>query len=163
MKSHRHIFVWSCIFCCFLTVYAWAQSSPPPAPEKGEAAPAYPGPSPESGAGPSQVQTGPPPISQEGAPPSAPIGEIFFAAVTVSPDSNHLYVILDRFLLKYKLPQLELVKKVELPLISAPVSPSISVSPGEKYIYVVQNGVIYQIDGKTLQIKKSEKIDIQAE
>ena len=86
------------------------------------------------------------------------IGDIFFAAGTVSADDKYLYVIFDRFLLQYALPALDLKRKVELNIASAPVTPSISISKDSKYLYVIYNGILYQIDATKLKIEKRIKI-----
>ena len=172
MKSHASkIFarLWSlCIVVCLLLpVHIHAQNSPGPGStdqSRGEAAPVQPGPGQVPGAESSQpAGPGPIPGGPTGSSAASPAGEIFFAAAAVSPSGKYLYAILDRFLLRYNLPELELDKKAELPLISAPVSPSISVSPDEKYIYVVQNGMIFKIDAKTWQIQKAEKIEVKTD
>lgn len=86
------------------------------------------------------------------------IGDIFFAAGTVSADDKYLYVIFDRFLLQYVLPTLELERKVELDIAVAPVTPTISISKDSKYLYVIYNGILYQIDATKLKIEKRIKI-----
>ena len=90
--------------------------------------------------------------------PQAEVGEIFFAAGTISADDKFLYVILDRFLLQYVLPTLELKRKVELDIAVAPITPTISISKDSTYIYVIYNGILYQIDAAKLKIEKQIKI-----
>lgn len=90
------------------------------------------------------------------APPG--MAEIFFAASTVSADNRYLYVIFDRFLLQYALPALDLMRKVDLNIASAPVTPSISISKDSKYLYVISNGMLYQIDATTFKIEKQIRI-----
>ena len=98
------------------------------------------------------------PVGPEGRGPEPVIGDIFFAAGTVSSDDKYLYVIFDRFLLQYGLPTLDLKRKVALDIAVAPVNPSISISKDSKYLYVIYNGILYQIDAKTLKIEKQIKI-----
>jgi hypothetical protein len=86
------------------------------------------------------------------------MGEIFFAAGTVSADSKALYVIFDKLLMHYSLPELDLKRKVELDIAVAPVNPSISISKDGKYIYVIYNGILYQIDAVEFKIEKRFKI-----
>ena len=86
------------------------------------------------------------------------VGAIFFAAGTVSADDRYLYVIFDRFLLQYALPALDLKRKVDLDIASAPVTPSISISKDTKWLYVISNGMLYQIDATSLKIEKRIKI-----
>jgi hypothetical protein len=110
-----------------------------------------------------------PPLPPVGLPPGGPggseqrtiepaIGSIFFAAGTVSADDRYLYVIFDRFLLQYALPALDLKRKVNLDIASAPVTPSISISKSSEWLYVISNGMLYQIDAKSLKIEKRIKI-----
>lgn len=99
--------------------------------------------------------------AQKGAEPGeAPPGmtEIFLAAATVSADDRYLYVIFDRFLLQYALPALDLMRKVDLNIASAPVTPSISISKDSKYLYVISNGMLYQIDATAFKIEKQTRI-----
>jgi hypothetical protein len=84
--------------------------------------------------------------------------DIFFADGTTSPDGKYLYVVLDRFLYQYSLPSLVLVKKTELAINTAPVTPSISISKDSKHIYIISNGMLYQIDGVTLKILTQKKL-----
>ena len=100
----------------------------------------------------------PMPGGPEQTTPGPTIGSIFFAAGTVSADDKYLYVIFDRFLLKYTLPALDLMRKVDLDIAIAPVTPSISISKDSKYLYVISNGVLYQIDTTSLKIDKRIKI-----
>ncbi len=86
------------------------------------------------------------------------IGDIFFAAGIVSADDRYLYVIFDRFLLQYALPALDLKRKVDLDIASAPVTPSISISKNSEWLYVISNGMLYQIDATSLKIEKRIKI-----
>ena len=86
------------------------------------------------------------------------VHEIFFAAGTISADDKYLYVIFDRFLLQYALPALDLKRKLDLNIASAPVAPSISISKDSKWLYVVSNGILYQIDATTFKIGKQIKI-----
>lgn len=86
------------------------------------------------------------------------VADIFFAAGTVSPDSKALYVIFDKLLMHYSLPELDLKRKVELDIAVAPVNPSISISEDGKYIYVIYNGILYQIDAIAFKIEKRVKI-----
>jgi hypothetical protein len=104
-----------------------------------------------------------PKASEESEKPPLPseptaMPEIFFAAGTVSADDKYLYVIFDRFLLKYALPALELMRKLDLDIAAAPVSPSISISEDSKYLYIICNGVLYQIDVPTFKIEKRIRI-----
>jgi hypothetical protein len=69
-----------------------------------------------------------------------------------------LYVIFDRFLLLYALPELELKRKLDLNIAAAPVSPSISISKDSKYLYVISNGILYRIDTPTFKIEKQMRI-----
>ncbi len=86
------------------------------------------------------------------------VADIFFAAGTVSADSKALYVIFDKLLMHYSLPELDLKRKVELDIAVAPVNPSISTSEDGKYIYVIYNGILYQIDAIAFKIEKRIKI-----
>ena len=85
-------------------------------------------------------------------------GEIYFAAAATSPDGQYLYVIFDRFLLQYASQTLDLKKKVDLGIPVAPVTPSITVSKDSKNIYVIYNGVLYQIDAVKFKIENTKKI-----
>lgn len=98
------------------------------------------------------------PVGPERRGPEPVIGDIFFAAGTVSADDKYLYVIFDRFLLQYALPALDLKRKVDLKIAVAPVNPSISISKNSKYLYVISNGMLYQIDATKLKIEKRIKI-----
>jgi hypothetical protein len=86
------------------------------------------------------------------------VADIYFAAGTVSADSKTLYVIFDKLLMHYSLPELDLKRKVELDIAVAPVNPSISISEDGKYIYVIYNGILYQIDAIAFKIEKRIKI-----
>lgn len=106
----------------------------------------------------------PPPVSPPpGSPtsvkkPGAEAGEVFFTAGTTSPDGQYLYVIFDRFLLQYASQTLDLKKRVDLGIPVAPVTPSITVSKDSKKIYVICNGMLYQIDAATFKIENMKKI-----
>jgi hypothetical protein len=86
------------------------------------------------------------------------LGEIYFTAGTISPDGQSLYVIFDRFLLQYAPQTLDLKKKVDLGIPGAPVTPSITVSKDSKKIFVIHNGMLYQIDAETFKIGNIKKI-----
>lgn len=90
--------------------------------------------------------------------PHEPSGDIFFTAGIVSPDGKIYYVAFDRYLMKFKLPELKLLQKADLGIPVAPVSPSISISPDGKWIYVIQNGVVMQIEKESLSIKKTVSV-----
>ena len=100
------------------------------------------------------------PSSKGVGPGESPPGmaEIFFAASTVSADNRYLYVIFDRFLMQYTLPALELNRKIDLNIASAPVTPSISISKDSRYLYVISNGMLYQIDATGFKIEKQIRI-----
>jgi hypothetical protein len=111
----------------------------------------------------------PVPFAPEGAlplpPPSGPaqIGgvapaSLYFAAGAISPDGKNLYVSFDRYLMHYALPELKLIKKVDIGLPVVPVTPSIFLSPDSNWIYIIQNGTIFQIEKKSFKIKSSEKL-----
>ena len=59
------------------------------------------------------------------------------------------------------LPTLELKRKVELDIAVAPITPAISISKDSKYIYVIYNGILYQIDANMLKIEKRVKMTTQ--
>ena len=113
------------------------------------------------GSGP--ADTGPIPPAPSAGPTgpaggtSGPMGESFFAAGTVSPDGKVLYIVFDKYLMSYSLPELKLVQKLDLGLPTAPVTPSICISPDGKWIYIVQNGLVFQLERETLKIKKHEQ------
>ena len=88
------------------------------------------------------------------------VGEIFFTAGVASPDGQYIYVIFDRFLLQYASQTLELKKKVDLGLPVAPVTPSITVSKDSKYIYVISNGMLFQINAEKFKIENTKKITL---
>ena len=152
-----------CLRCCFyalllisLSGIALAQPSAPTSPQPGGGpsesiipeAPNMPGsPGPPS----SSPMEGPSFAHQQNEPP----GEIYFSAGIVSPDGKTYFVAFDRYLLKYKLPELKLTQKVDIGMPVAPVSPSISISPDGKWIYVIQNGTILQIEKESLTVKKT--------
>jgi len=96
--------------------------------------------------------------SAPGAKKETEVGEIFFTAGAISPDGQYLYVIIDRFLLQYAPQTLDLKKKVDLGIPGAPVTPSITISKDSKKIYVIHNGMLYQIDAEKLKIEHIKKI-----
>ncbi len=110
-----------------------------------------------------QAPPGTPSAPMDGPPfamqPQEPSGDIFFSAGIVSPDGKTYYVAFDRYLLKYKLPELKLAQKVDLGIPVAPVSPSISMSSDGKWIYVIQNGMILQIEKESLSVKKTVPVN----
>ena len=83
---------------------------------------------------------------------------LYFAAGTISPDGKNLYVSFDRYLIHYALPELKLIKKVDIGLPVVPVTPSIFLSPDSNWIYIIQNGTIFQIEKMSFKIKSSEKL-----
>jgi hypothetical protein len=93
---------------------------------------------------------------QMDSPPGG--ADIFFAAGTVSADSKALYVIFDKLLMHYSLPELDLKRKVELDIAVAPVNPSISISEDGEFIYLIYNGILYQIDAIAFKVEKRIKI-----
>jgi len=149
-----------CFFCLVTMIYlsgiATAQPSGPAPPGSGEDIRGSNVPEGPSMHGPSDApnlspMSGPPTTQQ----PNGPSGEIFFSAGIVSPDGKTYYVAFDRYLLKFKLPELKLTQKVDIGMPVAPVSPSISISPDGKWIYVIQNGMILQIEKESLTVKKT--------
>ena len=140
--------VFIALFFCFNS-YSSGQQPGEPTKAEGKTLPA-----PSKPAGPGPLPGSP------GDAPQAEMGEIFFAAGTISADDKFLYVIIDRFLLQYVLPTLELKRKVELDIAVAPVTPTISISKDSKYLYVIFNGILYQIDAKILKIEKRIKIKL---
>jgi hypothetical protein len=111
----------------------------------------------------------PVPFAPEGArplaPPSGPAqmggvapASLYFAAGAISPDGKNLYVSFDRYLMHYALPELKLIRKVDVGLPVVPVTPSIFLSPDSNWIYIIQNGMIFQIEKKSFKIKSSEKL-----
>ncbi len=102
---------------------------------------------------PGELQSSPSEPEMDSSP-----GEIFFAACTTSPDGKYLYVVFDRFLLKYVLPTLEIAKKADLGIAVAPVTPSISISKDSKTILILSNGILYKVDAATFKITKQFKI-----
>ncbi len=83
---------------------------------------------------------------------------LYFAAGAVSPDGKNMYVAFDRYLMCYSLPALKQVRKVDIGLPAVPMTPSISLSSDGKWIYIVQNGTIFQVEKETFKIKTSEKL-----
>lgn len=148
-------------FCFFLLLMvciagiAIAQPAGPISPGPGGNDPESRGPEGPSMQGPPGVSGSPAEAPPFAMMPHQPSGDIFFTSGTVSPDGKTYYVAFDRYLLKFKLPELKLLQKVDLGIPVAPVSPSISISPDGKWIYVIQNGVIMQIDKNSLGIKKT--------
>ncbi len=140
--------VFIALFLCFNS-YSSAQQPGEPPKAEGKTLPA-----PGNPAGPGPMPGSPQDMAQ------GEMGEIFFAAGTISADGKFLYVIIDRFLLQYVLPTLELKRKVELNIAVAPVTPTISISKDSKYLYVIYNGILYQIDTKILKIEKQIQIQI---
>jgi len=89
------------------------------------------------------------------------LSEIYFAAGTLSADNKFFYVIFYKFLLQYALPTLDLKLKLDLNIAAAPVNPSISISKDLKYLYMISNGILYQIDVSIFKIKKLMRITPQ--
>lgn len=85
-------------------------------------------------------------------------GELAFAAGATSPDGQFLYIVFDRFLLQYDSKTLDLTKKFDLGIPTAPVTPSISVSKDSKYLYIISNGILFQINGTTFKVENAKKI-----
>ncbi|MEI6259940.1 MAG: hypothetical protein WCR46_08540 [Deltaproteobacteria bacterium] len=111
----------------------------------------------------------PVPLAPEGARPLAPPSgsaqmggvepaSLYFAAGAISPDGKNLYVSFDRYLIRYSLPELKLIQKVDIGLPVVPVTPSIFLSPDSNWIYIIQNGTIFQIEKISFKIKSSEKL-----
>ena len=185
MKWIGILILWAVLFC-FSDDGNAEEPIKPAAPESKQSVAVETSSSPSETAGPGQLEAvagqapssplgpaGPAPnesMAAEG--PSAPISpawpgqmdstpgvaDIFFAAGTVSADSKALYVIFDKLLMHYSLPELDLKRKVELDIAVAPVNPSISISEDGKYIYVIYNGILYQIDAIAFKIAKRIKI-----
>lgn len=99
-------------------------------------------------------------LSAPGTKKETEVGEIFFTAGAASPDGQYVYVIFDRFLLQYASQTLDLKKKVDLGIPVAPVTPSITVSKDSKYIYVISNGMLFQINAEKFKIEKVKKITL---
>lgn len=85
-------------------------------------------------------------------------GEVFFAAGATSPDGQYVYVVFDRFLLQYASQTLELKKKADLGIPTAPVTPSIATSKDSKYLYVISNGMLFQVNAVTFKVENVKKI-----
>jgi hypothetical protein len=81
-----------------------------------------------------------------------------FAAGAISHDGKDLYVSFDRYLMHYALPELKLIQKVDIGLPVVPVTPSIFLSPDSGWIYIIQNGMIFQVEKKSFKIKAIEKL-----
>lgn len=143
--------------CIFFQTLVYAQQPAGPT----ESAPAGASNSPMGPAAPS----GPPILLKPSGAAPGPMpegrggpGPLYFASGVVSPDGKMMYVAFDRYLMCYVLPSLKLARKIDLGLPAVPMSPSVSVSPDGKWIYVIQNGTIFQIEKETFKIKTSEKI-----
>ena len=146
------------MFVCF-SVVAFAQSPGAPLAVPDGTGPGLKGPvGPSLSGPPGALIPGMPTGPSSSAPPQEPFGEIYFSAGAVSPDGKAYYVAFDRYLLKYTLPELKLAQKIDLGLPVSPVTPSISITPDGKWIYIIQNGAIVQIEKESLKVKKTEPI-----
>jgi hypothetical protein len=129
-----------------LAVPSAPEGAPPSGPLPGPASGPLPGPMSGPPSGPAQMKGGAP-------------ASLHFAAGIISPDGKDLYVSFDRYLIQYALPELKLIRKVDIGLPVVPVTPSIFLSPDGNWIYVIQNGTIFQIDKISFKIKTNEKLN----
>ena len=153
------VMIFVLLFLCYHYGYAQQPTGPVKPGSKGEET-IGPGPAgPASKEGEKGQSLTPQPLSSApGAKKETEVGEIFFTAGAISPDGQYLYVIIDRFLLQYAPQTLDLKKKVDLGIPGAPVTPSITISKDSKKIYVIHNGMLYQIDAEKLKIEHIKKI-----
>ncbi len=157
------------IFCLLLLVLQsaviYAQQAPQPAAPKPQAAPiGKPVPAPAPAQAPAPEAT---PAKPEGSPTGlaepaeemeGELEEVFFSSGAISPDGQTLYVLLDRSLAQYAVPSLELKKKVEIGIPSAPVTPTLFFSKDGRQLYVIQNATLFQINAETLKVEQQKKL-----